>query len=372
MALSPGTRLGPYEIAAPIGAGGMGEVYRAKDTRLDRTVAIKVLPKQFSEDAQRRERFEREARTVSSLNHPHICALYDVGEQDGQAFLVMEHLDGQTLADALTKGPLPTAQVLRYGIEIADGLDKAHRQGIVHRDLKPGNVMLTKSGAKLLDFGLAKVNWLEGAPADVSKLATREKPLTGDGTVLGTFQYMAPEQLEGKPVDARTDIFALGSMLYEMATGRRAFEAKSQASLIVAILEHEPPSLSQLQPLAPAALERLVKVCLAKDPDDRLQTAHDVMQELKWIAESVSTTSGITATKRRFGPLAHAGWVVAGLLALAVLTLAVNRRREPTAEARPLRLQIATPPGLTLGTYLAHSPDGRQMCSRRPMRPARP
>ena len=292
MSLAAGTRLGPYEIVAPIGAGGMGEVYRARDTRLERTVAIKVLPAQLSNEPERRERFEREARAVSSLNHPHICALYDVGQHDGIDYIVMDHLEGQTLAERLEKGPLPTEPLLRHAIEIADALDKAHRKGIVHRDLKPGNVMLTKAGAKLLDFGLARINPPSSEAAGgggVSSLPTRARPLTDDGAVLGTFQYMAPEQLEGKEADARTDIFSLGAMLYEMATGQRAFTGKSQASLIAAILEHDPPPLSSLQPLAPPALARLVKVSLAKDPDDRWQSAHDVTQELKWIAEGVAS-----------------------------------------------------------------------------------
>jgi Tol biopolymer transport system component len=359
MTLAAGQRLGPYEVLAPIGAGGMGEVYRAKDTRLDRTVAIKVLPSQFSADADRRERFEREARAVSSLNHPHICALYDVGEQDGTVFLVMEHLEGQTLAERLEKGSLPTDQVLRYGTEIADALDKAHRQGIVHRDLKPGNIMLTKAGAKLLDFGLAKLNWIEGAPADVSKLATREKPLTGDGTMLGTFQYMAPEQLEGKPADVRTDLFALGSLLYEMATGHRAFEAKSQASLIVAILEHEPPPMTTLQPLTPQALERLVKVCLAKDPDDRLQTAHDVMQELKWIAEAVPQAATATARQRRASP-ERLAWLLALLLGGAAMFFVGSSNHAPAARA-PMRFAILPEKGTELDGTIALSPDGRRL-----------
>jgi Tol biopolymer transport system component len=318
MALAPGTRLGPYEIQVPLGAGGMGEVYRAKDTRLDRTVAIKVLPSQFSADADRRQRFEREARAVSSLNHPHICTLHDVGEQNGTVFLVMEHLEGQTLAERLEKGPLPTDQMLRYGTEIADSLDKAHRQGIVHRDLKPGNIMLTKSGAKLLDFGLAKRSWQGGAPADVSKLATREKPLTGEGTLLGTFQYMAPEQLEGREADARTDIFALGSLLHEMATGQKAFSGRSQASLISAILSSEPPPISTLQPLSPPALDHLVRTCLAKDPDDRWQMAHDVMAELKWIAQASSGASAAPAALVRLRVRERWAWGLVAVLAGAI------------------------------------------------------
>jgi serine/threonine protein kinase len=267
MPLRLGAKLGPYEILAPLGAGGMGEVYRARDARLDRTVAIKVLPDHLAANPDLRQRFEREARAVSSLNHPHICALFDVGQQDGTDYLVMEYLEGETLADRLSRGPMPTDQVLQCGIEIADALDRAHRQGIVHRDLKPGNVMLTKSGAKLLDFGLAKLQPAATPPAAsvLSAMATGHRPLTEAGTILGTFQYMAPEQLEGNEADARTDLFSFGTILYEVATGRRAFTGKSQASLIAAILSADPPPLSALQPLAPPALERLVKVCLAKD-----------------------------------------------------------------------------------------------------------
>src|SRR5215475_10748460 len=249
MSLGPGTRLGPYEIVAPIGAGGMGEVYKAKDTRLDRTVAVKVLPSHVSSDPALRERFEREARTIAALNHPHICTLHDVGHQDGIDFLVLEHLDGHTLADRLTKGALPLDQALQIAIQIADALDKAHRAGIVHRDLKPGNIMLTKSGAKLLDFGLAKVTPAAIAASGLSIAATGASPVTMQGTILGTLQYMAPEQIEGQEADARTDIFAFGAVLYEMLTGRKAFEGNSQASLIAAILEREPPVMSTTQPL---------------------------------------------------------------------------------------------------------------------------
>src|SRR5271169_4243239 len=214
MALTLGTKLGPYEIESPLGAGGMGEVYRAKDTRLDRTVAIKILPAHLSSDPVRKQRFEREAKAISSLNHPHICVLYDVGSQDGIDYLVMECVEGETLAKRLEKGALPVEQVFKYGMQIADALDKAHRSGVVHRDLKPGNIMLTPTGAKLLDFGLAK-------PAGpVSSLATltavQAAPVTEEGTIVGTFQYMSPEQVQGKEVDGRSDIFSLGAVLYEM------------------------------------------------------------------------------------------------------------------------------------------------------------
>src|SRR4051812_32767441 len=258
MTLSAGTRLGPYEIVSPLGAGGMGEVYRAKDTRLERTVAVKVLPSHLSASADVRQRFEREARTISQLSHPHICALYDVGREGDVEYLVMELIEGETLSDRLPKGPLPLEQTLRCGQEIADALDKAHRQGIVHRDLKPGNVMLTKSGVKLLDFGLAKSIVAAGSAPDATSLPTvmgKKENLTEAGTVLGTFQYMAPEQLEGKEADARSDLFAFGCVVYEMATARKAFAGASQASLISAILRDDPRPISQLLPSSPAALD---------------------------------------------------------------------------------------------------------------------
>src|SRR5438105_1708549 len=271
--ISPGARLGPYEILSPLGAGGMGEVYRAKDTRLERTVAVKVLPDHLASSPDVRQRFEREAKTISALSHPHICALYDVGNQDGVEYLVMEYLEGETLSDRLAKGPLPLEQLLRYGIEIAEALDRAHRQGIVHRDLKPGNVMLTKSGVKLLDFGLAKAMEAPSARSSLTALPTAAHNLTAEGTILGTFQYMAPEQLEGKEADARTDIFAFGAVLYEIATGRKAFEGASQAALIASIMGSQPAPISTVQPMTPPALDRVVRTCLAKDPDERWQSA---------------------------------------------------------------------------------------------------
>ncbi|MDP9361931.1 MAG: serine/threonine protein kinase, partial [Acidobacteriota bacterium] len=282
MNLTSGSRLGPYEIVAPVGAGGMGEVYRAKDTRLGRDVAVKVLPSQWASSVQFRERFEREARAISGLNHPNICTLYDVGSHDGTEYLVMEFLEGETLADRLAKGPLPVQQVIHYGIEIASALDKAHREGIIHRDLKPGNVMLTKSGAKLLDFGLAKSIATAVAVPGQSILEglTQHKPLTQEGTVIGTYQYMAPEQVSGEQADARTDIFALGTVLYEMLTGTPAFKGKNKTSLVAAIISGQPQPVSAMQPLTPPALERVIRTCLEKDPDDRWQTAHDVMLEL--------------------------------------------------------------------------------------------
>src|SRR5712671_5023859 len=282
MAVLLGKRLGPYEILSAIGAGGMGEVYKARDTRLDRIVAIKVLPTHLADRSELRERFEREARTIASLNHPHICTLFDIGQQDGIDYLVMEYLEGDTLAQRLQKGPLPLEQVLQYAIEIADALDKAHRKGVTHRDLKPGNIMLTKSGTKLLDFGLAKLK-REATPANVplSDLPTAKDPLTEQGTIVGTLQYMSPEQLEGKEADARTDIFAFGAVVYEMATRKRAFEGKTQASIIGAILKDDPPPISSLQPMTPPALDHVVKRCLAKEPEERCQSAKDLTDELK-------------------------------------------------------------------------------------------
>src|ERR1700687_511761 len=290
MPLPNGSKLGPYEILAPAGSGGMGEVYRARDTRLDRTVAIKILPGYLSEKPDAKQRFEREARAISSLQHPNICTLFDIGSQNGTDFLVMEYLEGEPLADRLTKGPLPSEQVLKYGIEIAEGLEKAHRSGIIHRDLKPGNVMLTKGGAKLMDFGLAKASTAAPISGLTATFATPEAshPLTAAGMMVGTFQYMAPEQVEGQEADSRSDIFGLGAVLYEMATGKRAVGGKSHASIVAAILASAPQPISAVQPMSPPALDRVVQGCLAKDPDERWQTAHDVKLQLQWIAEGGS------------------------------------------------------------------------------------
>lgn len=268
MALTSGNRVGPYEILAAIGAGGMGEVYRARDTRLDRTVAIKILPAHLSSDPVRKQRLEREAKTISSLNHPHICVLYDIGNQDGIDYLVMECVEGETLAKRLQKGALPLEQVLKYGMQIADALDRAHRSGVVHRDLKPGNIMLTPTGAKLLDFGLAKATPSLGAGA-TPPAATRNSPMTEQGTIVGTFQYMSPEQIEGKELDGRSDIFSFGAVLYEMLTGKRAFEGKGHLSVASAILEKEPLPISSVKPMTPPALDQTIRRCLSKDPDER-------------------------------------------------------------------------------------------------------
>jgi serine/threonine protein kinase len=363
MSVSVGTRLGPYQIEAPIGAGGMGEVYRAKDTRLDRTVAVKVLPNELSSKPGLRQRFEHEARAIASLNHPHICALHDVGQQDGVDFLVMEYLEGETLAARLSHGALKTEQLLRYAIQIADALDKAHRQGFVHRDLKPGNVMLTRAGVKLLDFGLATIARDGKGPGGVisgTDATLTVQPLTGEGMIVGTLPYMAPEQLEGKETDARTDIFAFGAILYEMATGKRAFEGKSQASLIAAILGSEPKPLRTLQPLAPLALERVVQTCLAKDPEERWQNTRDIMRQLEWIAEAKAQPEE-TLPQRRL-TRERLAWSAASLLLIALLTslpfTIAHLRKAPPMEARPMRFFILPPEKTSLGSF-ALSPDGR-------------
>jgi len=263
----------------------MGEVYRARDTRLGRIVAIKVLPSTLAQNAELRRRFEQEARSISKLSHPHICALYDIGNHDGTEFLVLEYLEGETLDQRLRRGPLPSNQVVQYGLQIAEALDKAQREGITHRDLKPGNIMLTKSGMKLLDFGLAKFKPSSFRGADVlTEITEEDRKLTAEGTLVGTFQYMAPEQLEGKEADARTDVFGLGCVLYEMATGRAAFAGKSKASLIASILSSQPPTISTFEPLTPPALEWTIRTCLAKNPDERWQCFGDIVLVLKWIA----------------------------------------------------------------------------------------
>jgi Tol biopolymer transport system component len=364
MTLTAGSRLGPYEILSPLGAGGMGEVYRAKDTRLDRTVAIKVLPSHLSSSPESRQRFEREARTISQLSHPHICALHDVGREGETEYLVMEYLEGETLADRLLKGPLPLEQTLRFGIQIADALDKAHRQGIVHRDLKPGNVMLTKSGVKLLDFGLAKAIAPVSQQSSHTALPTQHA-LTQEGTILGTFQYMAPEQLEGKDADARTDIFALGVVLYEMATGKKAFSGATQASLISSILRDEPQPISQVQPMSPPTLDRIVKTCLAKDPEERWQSAGDVGKELRWIAEGSQVgTAVVAAPRRRRDWLA---WAAAGILLLATLFLGNEVRRLRSGDrVRAIHSYLDAPEKTTFrltgddSAPIAISPDGRR------------
>ena len=356
MSLTPGRRLGPYEIIGPLGAGGMGEVYKAKDTRLDRIVAIKVLPQHLSANPEVRARFEREARAVSSLNHPHICVLHDIGNQDGMDYLVLEHLEGETLAARLEKGPLPPDQVLKTGSEIADALEKAHKSGLVHRDLKPGNVMMTKSGAKLMDFGLARATGMSGGLGDSTQSPTMSQPLTAEGTILGTFQYMAPEQLEGNEADARTDLFAFGATIYEMATGRKAFAGKSQASLVSAIMASQPEPISSIQPMAPAALDRVVRQCLAKDPDERYASTKDLARDLKSVRDHLSE-AGVSAapphTPRSRAVVATASGLI--LIALAAAALAL---RHPAA-ALPAYRQLT----FRRGTLNAarYSPDGHSV-----------
>jgi len=340
MALTPGSKLGPYEIQSPLGAGGMGEVYRARDTRLDRTVAVKVLTSHLSDNPELKQRFEREAKAISSLNHPNICTLHDIGSQDGVDFLVMEHLEGETLAQRMRKGPLPLDLVVKVGREIAEALDKAHRADIVHRDLKPGNVMLTKSGAKLLDFGLAKplhpLAAVSGSAPLVSAALTMSSPspqlspLTTQGTIVGTMQYMSPEQIEGREADARSDIFALGAVLYEMLTGKRAFEGKSQLTVASAILEKDPEPISTLRTNVSAALVHVIDGCLNKDPDQRWQSAGDISRELKWIsnaAPEAAISSTLRPAKRW---LLYGG--AAALLLIATIVLAVKLLTRTHAE----------------------------------------
>lgn len=364
MSLAPGTKLGPYEIQSPLGAGGMGEVYRARDTRLERTVAIKILPKEFSADATRKQRFEREAKTISGLNHPNTCVLHDVGSQDGVDYLVMECVEGETLAKRLEKGPLPLEQVLKYGAQIADALDMAHRSGVVHRDLKPGNIVLAATGAKLLDFGLAK----PVSPLASGMTLTADTPIaaiTEEGTIVGTFQYMSPEQLEGREADARSDIFALGAVLYEMITGRRAFEGKSPLSVASAIIEKDPEPITFLKPVTPRTLERAVRRALAKDPEERWQTARDLALELKAIANEgpsatvPATEAATTRSRERWA------WGVAVALALvaAALTIVVMQRAPKLEQSVRLTADIGAEVTLysDLGISAALSPNGARL-----------
>jgi len=357
-------RLGPYEIMARLGAGGMGEVWRARDTRLEREVAVKILPAEFAENARVRLRFEREAKTISQLNHPHICTLHDVGHEDGIDYLVMELIDGESLADRLARGPVPIAEALTYAAQIAEALDRAHRSGIVHRDLKPGNVMITRAGAKLLDFGLAKPGETASDAQAAADEATRHRPLTQEGTIVGTFQYMAPEQLEGMEADARTDIFALGAVIYEMVTGRRAFAGKTRTSLIAAIVSAEPPPLSEIRPLTPASLDHVVHRCLRKDPDQRWQSARDVAEELKWIAAAGSQAGSAPAIQRAGRRIVRPSFILVGVLlaALAVSGVMHMRLREEADRAGAvLRFALRPPAGTVVGFGGTLSPDGRSM-----------
>jgi Tol biopolymer transport system component len=362
--LAPGTRLGPYEIQEPLGAGGMGEVYRARDTRLERVVAIKILPAHLSSDPVRKQRFEREAKAISGLNHPHICVLHDIGQQDGIDYLVMECVEGETLAKRLEKGPLPVEQVLKCGAQIADALDKAHRSGIAHRDLKPGNIMLTPTGAKLLDFGLAKPAAL-ASTATLTAAATRTTPVTAEGTIVGTFQYMSPEQIEGKELDGRSDIFSLGSVLYEMLTGQHAFPGKNNLSVASAILEKEPAPIVSLKPLTPPILDHAIRRCLAKDPEERWQTARDLQLELKWMVEAgwqagiPIPAAPLRKTRERF---AWTGLAVSALVALALAMGLVSRTPQ---QPQPMRLtaEIGADVKLypTYGPSAIISPDGNRL-----------
>jgi Tol biopolymer transport system component len=386
MTLTPGTRLGPYEIVSSLGAGGMGEVYRARDTRLDRTVAVKVLPTDSASDPAFRERFDREARLISSLSHPHICALFDVGRQDpsthsassgqagaGQAidFLVIEYLEGETLAARLEKGPLRLDLALQIAVQVAGALDAAHRAGVVHRDVKPGNVMLTRAGAKLLDFGLARHGPAGGVMPGVSMLPTTPG-VTAQGTILGTLQYMSPEQLEGSEADSRSDIFSFGALVYEMVTGRRAFEGKSQASLITSIMSSDPPPVASLAPMVPSSLDRVVRKCLSKDPDDRWQSAKDLHDELVWVANAGAAVEASSDALRPVPVRARGGrlpWAVAALLGALTLATALLGRAgylSPSPVQAPMyRTSLILPAEALseagLGRRFAISPDGRSL-----------
>ena len=371
MILVPGTRLGRYEILSLLGRGGMGEVYKARDSRLDRFVAIKVILAPAANQADRLARFEREARTISSLDHPNICALYDVGEANGIHFIVIQYLEGQTMAERLERGPIPVAQAIRYGIDVADALDRAHRAGIVHRDLKPANIMLTRTGAKLLDFGLAKLHD-DPAPFGISSLTRLDAlNVTTEGAVLGTYQYMAPEQVEGRATDPRTDIFAFGAVMYEAVTGTRAFPGPSPASVIGSILKDEPPPVSLSVPLAPPVFEQLVHTCLAKDPDERWQTTADVKRQLTWMASSPRVSSDATGPVALPSKRPDVGrWLVTAVLAIAlaaVLPSAWRQWTSPRARPQVVKFPVFPPADTTFAaaigqvpsTQLAVSPDGR-------------
>ncbi len=362
MSLETGHKLGPYEIIEQAGVGGMGEVYKAKDTRLDRTVAIKVLPANIASNPEFKERFDREAKAISSLNHAHICTLFDIGHEDGVDYLVMEFLEGETLSERLSRGPIGYDEMLQISVQIASGLDSAHHQGLVHRDLKPGNVMLTSEGAKLLDFGLAKAQF-DNSPQGVTVI-TKTTPLTGANTILGTMQYMAPEQLEGKEADARSDIFAFGAVMYEMSTGKRAFEGSSSATLIAAIIERDPVSISVIMPMTPPLFERLVKKCLSKDPRRRWQSASDLSDELRWISQAGSQV-GLPvhlAARRKFKfDLARAIGLATIISTLALAYLYYAERTKPDLELPIARYTVNIKQGLNNVFWPRISPDGQHI-----------
>ena len=368
MSLTIGTRLGPYQIGEQLGAGGMGEVYRAIDVRLDRTVAIKVLPQSLAGDPQGLERFEREAKAIGSLNHPHICVLYDVGRQDDMPYIVMEHIEGPTLEKLLQRGPLPLDSVFEYALQIADALNKAHAHGIVHRDLKPGNIMVAKSGIKLLDFGLAKLREPAGA-SPLSEMRTQRsaEPLTAQGTILGTLQYMAPEQLEGEEADARTDIFAFGLILYEMTAGKKAFHGKSQASLIGAILKDTPEPPSSLRPGIPPALDRVIGACLEKNPEERWQSVRDMARELNWLRQPAAVLPEHSTAAVSSGRVSRLAWTLVVVFGIGTLGLLLQLYRNPSTVLPLTRLSAELPReqlynGLSSpGRAIAISPDGRTL-----------
>jgi len=367
--------LGPYEVLSAAGAGGMGEVYRCRDTRLGRIVAIKILPDHLSSNSEFRQRFEREARAISQLQHPHICVLHDIGSHNGTSYLVMEYLEGETLAQRLRKGPLPLDQLLRIGIEVADGLNKAHCSGMIHRDLKPANIMLAKSGAKLMDFGLARAltapasaaaSAQSGIPSFTATptMTNPASPLTAEGTIVGTLNYMSPEQIQGKEADARSDIFAFGALLYEMATGKRAFEGKSQISVASAILEKEPEPIAALQPLSPPALQFVVETCLKKDSAERFQSAHDIKSQLRWTAQSGTHRAPQSMDAQQKKLQRGIAWAV-GVLALAVIAIGILSTRVSTSQKAVEASSILAPDKAAFAFYgpnggpPALSPDGQ-------------
>ncbi|MGD8922581.1 MAG: protein kinase [Candidatus Zixiibacteriota bacterium] len=364
MTLSPGHKLGPYEIIEPAGAGGMGEVYKAVDTRLDRTVAIKIVPSGVTITEDQRARFEREARVIAGLSHSNICTLYDIGRHEDTDYLVMEYLEGETLAARLKRGPLEVDEALAIGIQVAEALQSAHRGGIIHRDLKPANIMLTPDGAKILDFGLAKLSVPDHKDGR-STTVTETTPLTGEGQIVGTMQYMAPEQLEDGEVDTRTDIFAFGATLYEMLTGKRAFQGKHQTSVIASILKETPASVSEVRPLTPPNLDRIVRKCLEKNPDARWQSAGDLADELRWVSESrsrpdLAASSGEKAGGFRFS---RSMAVAAAIVVVGILVVLFLRTGNAPEDGRVRRLVVPV-----AGTGSAHwprlSPDGRYLAYR--------